>query len=184
MSPITLPEPFVVDDELRLRPPTDADVPAIAAACQDEAIREYTRVPDPYRMEDALAFVRMSADARADGHGAHLLAVDRDDALLGACGLMIDTHDGVATVGYWIAPWARRRGIATRATRAMCRWAFAALGVARIGLTAAAGNAGSNGVARGLGFTLEGTLRDAARLGVSGRRDDMHVYGLLPGELT
>lgn len=182
MPRIHLPEPFEAEG-LRLRPATDADVPAIVEACQDEAIREYTRVPNPYRTEDALSFVRMAAEALEDGRGAHLLVTDVQDHVLGACGLMIDTRDHVAEVGYWVAPWARRDRVATRAARAMCRWGFGTLGLARMGLTAAASNPGSNGVARALGFTREGTLRDAARLGVSGRRDDMHVYGLLPGEL-
>jgi RimJ/RimL family protein N-acetyltransferase len=89
-------------------------------------------------------------------------------------------------VGYWVAPWARRQGVATRAARAVCRWALDDGPFERLSLQAATINPGSNGVARALGFTLEGTLRGAMREGGTDTpsRLDMHVWGLLPGELT
>jgi len=47
----------------------------------------------------------------------------------------IDLEQGRAAVGYWLAPSARGRGVATHATRLMARWAFEGLGVARLELT-------------------------------------------------
>src|SRR5690606_5069187 len=53
--------------------------------------------------------------------------------LLGTIGLSgIDPATGRCAVGYWTAPWARRRGVATRALRLICAHAFNDLGVARI----------------------------------------------------
>ena len=47
-----------------------------------------------------------------------------DGRLLGAVGL-IDRHDAArAEVGYWVAPWARGRGVAGRALALISRWAL------------------------------------------------------------
>lgn len=179
--PSPLPDPFVVD-ELLLRPPTEADVPAIAALCQDEAIREFTTVPSPYTEDDARWWVDLASRTIAQGRGAHLLvAVDGEPAA--AVGIGIDERDRDGVVGYWTGPDHRGRGIATRATRAICRWAIEAFELEHVTLDAAATNVGSNAVAERLGFRLEGTQRRAMRLGVSGTQVDRNLWGLLPGEL-
>lgn len=171
---------------LVLRLPTVDDLEAIAAACQDPAITRFTRVPWPYTVDDARWFVEMAADDAAAGESLSLVVHD-DTGLVGSCGLpRVDRRDRAAEVGYWVAPQARRRGVATRASRAVCRWAFDVAGFERLMLQASTINPGSNGVARSLGFTLEGTLRQAA---VEGGTDvparlDMNVWGLLPGELA
>lgn len=179
--PSPLPDPFVVD-ELRLRPPEFADVPAIARLCQDEAIQEFTTVPSPYTEDDARWWVDLATRSVAEGRGAHLLVV-RGGEPAGAVGIGVDARDRNGVVGYWVGPDHRGQGIATRVTRALCRWAFASFDLARITLDAAVTNAGSNAVAERLGFTLEGTQRRAMRLGVSGEQVDRNLWGLLPGEL-
>lgn len=183
---------FPTDLELRaeggllLRLPTDVDVDAIAGACQDPDIARFTRVPSPYTVDDARWFVRMATDEATAGASLNLVVVE-DGRLVGACGLpRVDQRDRSGEVGYWVAAGARGRGVATRAARAVCRWALEDAGIERLVLEAATINPGSNGVARALGFTLEGTLRQAA---VEGGTDDpgrfdMNVWGLLPGELT
>ena len=45
------------DDVVRLRPFEDADVPAIAVACQDPEIPRWTAVPSPYTEADARAWL-------------------------------------------------------------------------------------------------------------------------------
>lgn len=177
----SLPEPFHAEG-LLLRPPTDDDVPTITSLCQDEAILEFTTLPSPYTEDDARAWVRMSAEAVASDRGAHLLA-EEDGRVAGAVGIGIHQRDRTGVVGYWVAADHRRRGVAVRATRALCRWAFEAHDLEHIALDAAATNEGSNAVARRLGFTLEGTQRRAMRLGLSGEQVDRNLWGVLPEEL-
>jgi RimJ/RimL family protein N-acetyltransferase len=185
----------LVDGDLRLRAPTDDDVAAITAACQDPDIQRWTRVPSPYREQDARFFVEeVSRTSLAKGSGVHLLAVPTGPAgepggeLFGAVGFSIDRADFSGEFGYWLAAAARGRGVATRAGRLLCRFAFEGVGLGYLGLVAAAGNAASNAVARRLGFTHEGTLRDAMIDGPSGDpsapRCDANWWGLRPGELT
>src|SRR3954453_18039409 len=109
--------PFVV-----LRPLTDADVPVIARACADPEIARFIPdMPAPYTDADARSFV---ADARAkwaSGSG-HIWAItDATPELLGTIAL----HLGERTaIGYWVAPWARNRGLATAAVKTLAAWAL------------------------------------------------------------
>ncbi len=179
----------LVDGELRLRRATPEDVPAILRICQDPEIQRWTRVPSPYLEHHARSFASLSSRAGVEeGTGAHLLAVDTaTDVVLGAVGLSLDLADLAGEVGYWVAPEARGRGVATRGTRLVCRLGLERLQLGYIGLEAAADNAASNAVARRLGFTLEGTRRAAMIAGPAGDpaapRCDSNVWGLRPGEL-
>jgi RimJ/RimL family protein N-acetyltransferase len=175
-------------DAMDLSRPTDADIDGIVAACQDPDIQRYTMVPRPYTPADARGYVRFCEERAEDGSALCLLGRDRSGQVIGSFSLVtIGWKDRAAEVGFWVAPWARRQGMATTGARAICRWAFDVAGLERIDLEAATTNLGSNAVARRLGFTYEGTRRRAAIEGATSepdaRRMDMNVWGLLPGEL-
>jgi RimJ/RimL family protein N-acetyltransferase len=193
MPGIELPE--LVDGDLRLRTPTVEDVPAITAACQDPEVQRWTRIPSPYEEEHAQHWVDDWCRGGLErGTGVHLVVVPAGDdggpggRILGAVGLDIDASDFSGSIGYWVVPAARGRGVATRSSRLLCRFAFDVLDLGYLGLVAAAGNAASNAVARRLGFSHEGTLRDATIDGPSGDRSaprcDVNWWGLRPGELA
>jgi len=167
-------------DGLRLRPPRPEDAGPVLAACTDPDTQRWTRVPVPYSEADAVAFVtRFGPDQWATGAGAPFAVLDDGTGvLLGSMGLnVIVWADRRAEVGYWVAPGARRRGVATGALGLMAGWALGELGLERLELYAEADNAASRRVAERGGFTLEGVLRgrDLHR----GERRDMVAYGLL-----
>lgn len=177
------------EGDLVLSRPTEADVEQLVEACQDPEIVRFTRVPSPYTPHHGRDHVLRSVRGAAAGTALNLLGRDADGRVLGSFGMpRVSPSDLAGEIGYWVAPWARRQGVATRATRAVCRWAFEQGGFERLHLEAATTNPGSNGVARRLGFTREGTLRQAAVAGATGRagrpRWDVNVWGLRPGELT
>jgi RimJ/RimL family protein N-acetyltransferase len=181
--------PELVDGELRLRPPNTPDVPAITSICRDVEVQRWTRVPPPYHERHARDFVVLARRGLGDGTGVHLLVVDaEDDRVLGAVGLSIDPADFTGDLGYWVAPSARGRGVATRGARLLARFGLEELALGYISLHAAAANAPSNAVARRLGFTHEGTMRSAMIDGPAGDRTaprcDARLWGLRPGELT
>lgn len=103
------------------------------------------------------------------------------NAALASCGLVdVDLADSTVEVGYWVAPWARSRVVATAATRAVTKWAIGELGAQQVSLEAASTNIGSQQVALNAGFTRESVHRSkAARFG---ERHDMVLFSLLPGE--
>jgi RimJ/RimL family protein N-acetyltransferase len=181
-EPIEFPVEGLSDGTVRLRLIGEADLPAIVAACQDREIARWTRVPDSYGDSDAREWLDVQQQGREGGSALHLLVVDaRDDELLGSIGLVdIDWKDRRGSIGYWVAPGARGRAVATRAVRLLAAWGFDELGLGRVEIKSHPDNAASHRVAERAGFTREGLLRSHAL--IKGRRRDMIVFSLLPGE--
>ena len=167
-----------------LRPWQAADADEVFRACQDPEIPRWTMVPQPYRFEHAIDYVTtFTAQTWANGTGAPFGVFDpATGAMLGACGLVsLDRDAGVAEIGYWVAPWARGRGVATGAARAVARWALHSLGLRRVVWRAKLGNHASRLVAARIGVRFEGVQRAALR-GRDGWYDGW-VGALLPGDL-
>ena len=181
--PIGVPVEGLTDGVVRLRLIADADVPAITAACQDPAIQRYTTVPSPYEERHAREWMTATSAGMGAGTDLALLVVGAEDGeLLGSVGLhAIDPASGRCSAGYWVTEPARRRGVATRALSLVCRFGFDGLNLRRIELWIEPDNAGSIGVAESVGFVREGVLRSFMEVG--GRRRDMLMYSVLPGDV-
>jgi RimJ/RimL family protein N-acetyltransferase len=181
----TLPTapPPLGDGAIVLRPYTEADVADMVRACSDpETLRWLTALPTPYTDADAREFLAQAAAGWETNYDAlYCIADAADGRLLGGVGLHGDeAWAGVAEIGYHVAPWARRRGIATAAARLVAHWGIEVLGLARIQILADTRNAASCGVAAKLGFTPEGLQRrDHGREGDMG---DHAVFSLLAGD--
>lgn len=136
----------------RLRPLRLDDAEWIHRACQDPEVQRWTLVPRPYTHEHAESFVRDQAGERL----ANAIIDARTGEPAGVAGIH-KIADGVATVGYWVAPWARRRGAASTALKILPTIA-ARLGSARtIQATIAETNTASRRAAERAGFELAGT---------------------------
>jgi RimJ/RimL family protein N-acetyltransferase len=180
-GPVTL-----TDGRLLLRPPQPADVPAITEACQDELTARFVPVPVPYTEEHARTFVEQRPERWQAEDGEMTWAItDADGSMGGRLLGMVGLHARDASmreIGFWVAPWARGRGVMTDAARLVLRFGFDVLHLERIEWQAVAGNDASRRVAEKLGFRMEGTRR--AGLLHRGERLDAWVAGLLPGELA
>jgi RimJ/RimL family protein N-acetyltransferase len=168
------------DGVVRLRFHADSDLERVAAASLDPEILRWTRVPDDNSAEAMREWI-------AGWHSGpreelHLIVVDAgSDELFGAAGIVrLERDERRCEVGYWLAPAARGRGVATRSVRILAGWAFASLPVDRIGITAEPGNRASCAVAERAGFTYEGVLRSWQR--IKGERRDTAMYSLLRDE--
>jgi RimJ/RimL family protein N-acetyltransferase len=173
----------LTDADLTLRPWRPDDAEAFWRAVQDPLIERYTSLRAPYGLSDARKFVAETAPAGwASGMSANFAVVDSASGeLLGSCGL-VWISAGMAELGYWTTSAARGRGVALRASRLVCRYAFEELGIQRIIWQAAIGNHASRLVALRAGFHVDGTwqFRDPHPLGPA----DGWVATLLPGQLT
>jgi RimJ/RimL family protein N-acetyltransferase len=157
---------------VRLRRERLTDVADVAAGCADPLTQRFLPgLPDPYTEESARWWITEGAPAVwAGGGAAYGIADPATDRLIGAAGLSHPVPErGQAEIGYWVAPWARGRGVATAATRALAEAAFAA-GAVRLELLTREENAASQRVALAAGFRHEGVRRAAGR-GRGGRHD-------------
>ena len=175
--------PRLGDGAIVLRPYTDDDLADLVTACNDPETQRWIAVlPQPYTNEDGRAFLGQAATGWERYYDAFYCIADAaSDRLLGGCGLHAnEAWAGVAEIGYHVAPWARRRGVATAAARLVAHWALDVLKLARVQILADTRNAASGAVATRLGFVREGVQRlDHGRPGDLG---DHAVFSLLPGD--
>jgi RimJ/RimL family protein N-acetyltransferase len=179
-GPLPLPPQGLTDGAIRLRPPAEADVPAIVEACRDPVITRYTTVPEDYQESDARDWLRHCADGLAARTDVALLIVDArgpDQEVLGSIGAHEIDAQGRCRIGYWVARGARDRGVATRALRLLSRWLLDDLGLARVELHVEPENTPSRRAAERAGFVEEGLLRSFMEL--AGRRRDLLSYSLV-----
>lgn len=175
---IDLPTEVVRTERLVLRPYRPEDVEAVHRACQDPDIQRWTTVPSPYTEADALAFVtETTVTGRMEGRGL-LTAMEADGQFVGSAGLHFTGGVLGPGVGYWVAPWARGRGYAAEAARALADWALHH-DAPRVHLSADVRNTASQAAALRAGFVREGV----ARAGLpyrDGTRGDAVLFSRLP----
>jgi len=180
------PNPPLSDGVVLLRPWEERDVRAITTACRDDDIAWWLdQVPQPYSESDARAYVAMTRRGWKEGsHCAFAVTDAPTGAVIGSIGVhWLDPEQGVAEIGYWVRAEARGRGVATRATLLVSRWAVERCGARRLQLRADARNVASQRVAERAGFHREGVLRSVRFNPRQGRRVDFVLYSLLPDEL-
>jgi RimJ/RimL family protein N-acetyltransferase len=168
----------LTDGTVTLRPWRPDDAPAVFFACQDPFIARFVPIPQPYTEADAQAFVAIrQRDWESEDERSFAIVDAATDELLGA----IARHGPVghrATFGYWLAPQARGRGVATRALRLITDWTLATTGVIRLDLFTDLENDASGQVAERVGFEREG-IRRAWDLDRDGRPIDVIFYVLI-----
>jgi RimJ/RimL family protein N-acetyltransferase len=173
----------MADEVVVLRAWRESDVPAQLNAFSDPVFKQFSDW-QPNTEADALRHLEESERARQRGERISFAVVEAGDldVLLGGASLN-DMHQvsRQAAIGYWLAPQARGRGVATHAVRLIAEWAFADLDLARLELMCGPDNAASQRVAERCGFIREGVLR--SHLPFKGGRRDTVVFSLLPGEL-
>jgi RimJ/RimL family protein N-acetyltransferase len=161
MEPVEL----IGDGGVRLRPYRLDDVDDVVAGCGDPLTQRFIPLlPNPYTRDDALWWINHGSPSAWSSGGAAYAITDSDsDRLIGGIGLarvVAERHQG--EIGYWVAPWARGRGIASAATRALTGWAFAQ-GFHRLELFTELENLASQRVALATGFRREGVRRAVGR---------------------
>ncbi|MGQ5639807.1 MULTISPECIES: GNAT family N-acetyltransferase [unclassified Streptomyces] len=146
-----------------------------------EFIGRHIGMPDVVAdLDGAIAWIRSYADRRAfDAGGLH--GIWLDGSLVGGLLFRVwDTASGVCRVGCWLEPAATGRGLVTRGMRVLLDWAFEERGMHRVEWHVSTANEPSINVARRLGMTREGVLRENHPHG--GVRTSTEVWSLLAPE--
>ncbi|NND45425.1 MAG: GNAT family N-acetyltransferase [Xanthomonadales bacterium] len=154
----------VETERLVLRCWEPADAPALRAAL--DACDAYLRPWIPFMKDEPRSLAQTTDWLR--GHRASFDLGDQfrygvfdraSGELLGENMLLARVGPGGLEVGYWTHVDQAGRGIASEASSAMIRVGFELMGVDRIEIHCAPGNAASAAVPRKLGFVHEATLR-------------------------
>jgi RimJ/RimL family protein N-acetyltransferase len=131
-------------------------------------------------LESSRAFLRSYAEKAAADAG-RIYGIWTDGKLVG--GVLFRTMDlahGTAEAGCWLEPSAVGKGLVTRAVRVIIDWAIEQRGIHRIEWQVAAANAASIAVARRLGMTRDGVLREYVLY--RGERQDIEIWSVLAPE--
>ncbi|MCU1589606.1 MAG: putative ribosomal N-acetyltransferase ydaF [Frankiales bacterium] len=159
------------------------DAAALAAAGSDDLTQTWLPLPRPYSEGDALRWIgQVAPDRQRSGFGL-VRAIDAAGQLAGTIDFKrTEWAAGVTEIGYLACPWARSQGFVTEAVQAMARWALTDLGLHRVELRIATGNAASLRVAEKAGFLREGVARRAGYIHAG--RVDLAIFSLVQADLS
>jgi uncharacterized protein YhfF/predicted acetyltransferase len=159
----------------RLRSLESADAEWIYQACQDEEVQRWTKVPRPYTREHAESFIE-----NKNGELAAWAIIDsRSQEPVGMIGIL-HVINGVASIGYWVAPWGRKSGAASTALRIIPTLARR-IGMAHtLHATIAETNTASRRTAERAGFTLIGNDADMCPDGAEVTQGLLYEVHLIP----
>jgi RimJ/RimL family protein N-acetyltransferase len=175
----------LTDGEIVVRPYRDDDINAVFEAAR-ESIPELSQwMPwchSNYAIEETTTFILSRPEAwERDAEYGFGVFNQSDGRFLGGVGLnFLNRIHQMANLGYWVRSTETRRGIASRATRLVSRFAIEHLGLQRVEILAAVGNLPSQRVAEKAGATKEAVLRKRLRL--HGEPVDAVLYSLVIGD--
>ncbi|WP_320054522.1 GNAT family protein [uncultured Acetobacteroides sp.] len=177
-------ETLKVNEEVHLKPLVLSDAADIFTTIDSQ--REYLRRWLPFvdftqKVEDSEQYIRSVIEAPEASRDL-VLTIRYWGQFAGLVGFKgTDRLNRKTEVGYWLAEECQGKGIVTESVGALASYAFAEMGMNRIQIKCAVGNARSRSIAQRLGFTFEGIERDGELL-VGGVFTDIEVYSLLRQE--
>ena len=165
---------FIPGDAVDLHTIEEEDLDFLQRNVNDPQVWRLIDRADPVNAQQEREFFE---EVVAGDGGVHLL-VCADGEPVGTVGLT-DVRGG-AELGYWVAPEHHRQGYATAAAELLVGYGFDQRGLHRIEARVFEFNDASQTVLERVGFTHEGTSREAVF--VDGAYRDTHWYGILEEE--
>ena len=146
--------PILVTERLVMRPPHEDDVTELAELAHDRRVADMlSRLPHPYTLDDAKAFVNSIRENAWSGC-AYALTLAETGAFIGCAGL--DSKSGGLELGYWIGHKYWGRGYATEAAHALVDLAFRATDIDKLHVACRVINPASRRVIHKCGFQYAG----------------------------
>ena len=172
-----------IEDGLELRPVEERHAEELTALVRRDLAHLRRWMPwatERYSVEDAREFIRRNLRRCAEDQGFATL-IFFHGRLAGSIGYNnIDWANRKADIGYWLAADLQGRGIITKSCRVLITYAFKELKLNRVEIYCAVENLRSRRIPERLGFTLEGTHRQAEW--VHDHFKDLVSYSMLAGE--
>ena len=131
-------------------------------------------------LDDTLTFIRGTREQLANNDGFQTAVID-NGRIVGIVGFHgISWRHRSTSIGYWLAESAQGHGTMTHAVQALVDHAFGAWRLHRVEIRAGVENTRSRAISERLGFTQEGVVREAERVGDS--YIDQVVYATLASD--
>ncbi|EKF18775.1 GNAT family N-acetyltransferase [Nitratireductor pacificus] len=146
--------PVLVTERLVLRTPREDDVTELVELANNRRLAEMLgRMPHPYRLSDADAFLTRVRTGVMDGC-TYAITLAGSGAFIGCAGM--DTRARGLEMGYWIGEPYWGRGYATEAAHALVDLAFRATDIERLNASCRVTNTASRRVIHKCGFQYAG----------------------------
>ena len=174
-----------IDDqtELRLIEMQNADeLNQVVTQSYEHLIRWEGWLKPDHTLEDTKKFIKRNLLQFAENGGFEIL-IWHKGKVAGQIGYnYFDWINRKTEIGYWLGESFQRKGLVTRACRALIEHAFGDLKLNRVEIRCGFHNIRSRAVPERLGFKQEGVLREAEWLHTD--FVDLVVYGMLASEWT
>jgi RimJ/RimL family protein N-acetyltransferase len=177
-----LTPPELETPRLRVRPVAESDLASLMDVNGDDQVTRFLPYATWRSMEDAHAWYKRIAGLQEAGSAIQLVAVDKASAAAIATCLLFqfEPKSERAELGYVLGRAHWGKGLMREALTAVLDHAFGPMRVRRLEAHVDPRNEASRGLAKRLGFTREGLLRE--RWVDKGEPTDIEVYGLLSRE--
>ncbi len=176
--------PILETKRLLLKMPSLELASDLTKLLQDRDIsKNLSKVPYPYRLEDAQNFIKSSQENffKENGEQEFGIFLKENGKIIGMSGLDISTRHNHATLGYWLGKAYWGEGYATEVAQRMVAYGFDELKVHRIACAHFHTNPASGKVMQKAGFSYEGRRRGHFKCG--SEYLDILDYGILRDEI-
>jgi ribosomal-protein-alanine N-acetyltransferase len=169
-------------EKVNLRIVTRADALNIYHNISDKDISRFTHIPDPYKLEDAYDFIKLTHRQRRKKTAFHFGLENRDNGqIIGGIGLEnISEIHRKGEIGYWLGKTFWGKGIMVEAINLMLDFCFTKVKLHRVQAYVFPDNAGSIRVLEKTGFKREGLIREGFTQ--RGKHVDVYLYAILEDE--
>ncbi|QDU27330.1 Putative ribosomal N-acetyltransferase YdaF [Anatilimnocola aggregata] len=176
-------QPTLRSKRLRLRPFDISDARVVQLLAGDKEVAHNTRlIPHPYPDGLAEAWITSLPAIYEAGKGVSFAITLPAGDVIGSIGLMINSVDNHAEMGYWVGRPYWNHGYCTEAAQAVLKYAFDKLKLERVFANYLARNPASGRVLSKLGMTQEGCFR--SHRFKHGQYEDLIVCGVLRKEFA
>ncbi|MCO6184829.1 GNAT family N-acetyltransferase [Rhizobium sp. L1K21] len=155
---VSTQSPVMLSERLVLRAPHIEDIDALAHLANNAKIATMvSRMPHPYTVADAAAFVRRANNGVI---GKAVFAITKADTgeFMGCCGLEVDpAEQSRGEIGYWLGEPHWRQGYATEAAQVLVDMAFRDDMIEMLDARCRVVNTASRRVIQKCGFQYQGT---------------------------
>src|SRR5919108_1130810 len=182
---LTPPDPPLSNGVVTLRlPDVERDAQTAIAISEDPEIQRWILGGRPERTDSHKTLEGQLERWRNRTDAIFLIDAVGHEQRVGLLRVLFGLVDpfGFAELGYSLLPEGRGRGDATRAVRLAADWVFDELGVGRLQARTSLRNTASEGVLERAGFQREGTARAGWLFPVTGEREDVTMWSLLPSD--